>query len=276
MVPREVLIRGLATALKVGAVAAAVALSRIPRWQTVVFILSLFPFITAGAFYRFLPRELFSGPPLAGGERRDVIRFSLTFGAGGALWLGAVLSPVLIVFALAGETQAAHYYLSNQLVMPALILLSQYMSVMSARTSRAASAAEARSLQKRSLPYLAGFVFVLAVVFIASRPLMALVWSEKYRESAPTFQALLTAMAIQVIQVPVEMLITYHKRGGILLAMNGICAGSTVFFSVLLAPTHGAEGCALAFAGSLAVSRVIGLAILVRSGLLPPRSRATR
>ncbi len=267
-VRRELVIRGIATALRVGIVLAVALLLEPPRWQSVAIALALTPVIHAFLSAWFLPPGATGGTGLAVTDRREFLRLSFTFGGAGALWVAATYLPGPIIFARAGSVEAAHYYLASQLVLPITILLSQYLMVMSARVARARDAREALHLQRRSLPFLGLLVGGLGLAFAAAGPVMSLVWSDKYGAAAPVARGLLCAVALQVLAAPVEMLIFYHKRADISLVTNLICAASAAGLAWWLAPEHGAAAVAWAVALSYATSRVAGIMILGAAGLL--------
>jgi O-antigen/teichoic acid export membrane protein len=265
---RELLIRGAATLLRVGIVLAVVLLPVAPRWPAAAIALALTPILHAALSAPFLPRDATRGESLTGAARADFLRLAFIFGGAGALWVAATYLPGPITFARAGKVEAAHFYLASQLVLPATVLLTQYLMVMSARVSRAVSAEEARHLQRRSLPFLALLVLALGLVFAGARPAMSLLWSETYASAAPVARGLLCAAALQVIAAPIEMLIFYHKLAGLSLLMNLLCAGAAAGLAWWLAPAHGAAAAAWGFAASFAVSRLIALGVLARAGLL--------
>jgi O-antigen/teichoic acid export membrane protein len=273
---RELLIRGAATALRVGVVLAVVLLPDAPRWPAAVVALALTPFLHPVLSAPFLPSGATLGAPLAPDARSEFLRLSFIFGGAGALWVAATYVPGPITFARAGKVEAAHYYLASQMVLPATVLLTQYLMVMAARVSRAADAAEALHLQRRSLPFLALLVAGLGVAFLAAGPAMALLWSKPYASAAPVARGLICAAALQVIAAPIEMLIFYHKRAGLSLAINLLCAGSAAGLAWWLAPAHGAGAVAWGFAASFAGSRLAALALLARAGLVGRPAAAER
>jgi len=153
-------------------------------------------------------------------------------------------------------------------VLPVTVLLSQYLMVMSARAARAPDGRAAIHLQRRSLPFLGALVLVLAALFLAAGPAMALLWSERYGAAAPVARGLLAAMTVQVLAAPLEVLVFYHKRADIALSMNLLCAAVAAALAWQLAPAHGAAAVAWALAASIAVSRIAGLLLLGAGGLL--------
>jgi O-antigen/teichoic acid export membrane protein len=268
---RELLIRGTATLLRVGIVLAVVLIPGAPRWQSAAIALALTPILHALLSAPLLPPGATRGPDPAPAEYREFLRLAFIFGGSGALWVAATYLPGPITFARAGKVEAAHYYLASQLVMPATVLLSQYLMVMAARVSRAQHGDEAFHLQRRSLPFLLALVAVIALVFAAAGPVMSLLWSEPYGSAAGAARGLLAAAACQVIAAPIEMLIFYHKRAGLSLAINLLCAASAAGLAWWLAPTHGATAVAWAFAGSFAASRIVALIYLAAAGLFRRR-----
>jgi len=265
---RELLIRGAATLLRVGIVLAVVLLPDPPRWQSAAVALALTPILHALFSAPLLPRGATRGPDPTPAIRSEFLRLAFTFGGAGALWVAATYVPGPITFARAGRVEAAHYYLASQLVMPATVLLSQYLMVMSARVSRAQHGDEAFHLQRRSLPFLLALVAGLAVVFAAAGPVMSLLWSAPYGGAAGAARGLLCAAMCQVIAAPIEMLIFYHKRAGLSLAINLLCAAGAAGLAWWLAPAHGATAVAWAFAASFALSRLVALGCLAAAGLL--------
>jgi O-antigen/teichoic acid export membrane protein len=270
-VPRELVIRGIATALRVGVVLALVLLPDAPHWQPAAIALALTPLLHAMLSAPFLPPGATSGAPLPADARSEFLRLSFTFGGAGALWIAATYLPGPILFARAGNVEAAHYYLASQLTLPITVLLSQYLMVMSARVARAPDGREALRLQRRSLPLLCALVGGLGLVFILAGPTMSLVWSERYAAAAPVARGLLAAAALQVLAAPIEVLVFYHKRADIALAINSLCAVSGAVLAWWLAPAHGAGAVAWAFALCFAVSRIAGLSLLAAAGLLGHR-----
>ena len=267
-VPRELVLRSIATALRVGIVLALVLLPTAPRWQVAAIALALTPLLHALLSASFLPAGATAGPPLAAAARSEFLRLSFAFGGAGALWVAATYLPGPILFARAGHVEAAHYYLASQLVLPVTVLLSQYLMVMSARAARAPDGRAAIHLQRRSLPFLGALVLVLAALFLAAGPAMALLWSERYGAAAPVARGLLAAMTVQVLAAPLEVLVFYHKRADIALSMNLLCAAVAAALAWQLAPAHGAAAVAWALAASIAVSRIAGLLLLGAGGLL--------
>jgi O-antigen/teichoic acid export membrane protein len=267
-VRRELAIRGAATALRVAIVLGVVLLIEPPRWQAAVVALALTPLLHALLSLPFLPRGAVQGPPLAPAARNEFLRLAFIFGGSGALWIAATYLPGPITFARAGAVEAAHYYLASQLTMPITVLLSQYLIVMSARVSRAGGSGEALHLQLRSLPFLLALVAGLAVAFVASGPVMSLLWSERYGGAAPVARGLLAASAVQVIAAPIEVLIFYHKLAALSLGMNLICAAGAAGLAWWLAPAHGAAAVAWGFAASLVASRIAAFLVLAASGHL--------
>lgn len=266
-VPRELVVRGAATALRVGIVLALVLLPAVPRWQAAAIALALTPLLHALLSASFLPAAAAAGPPLAPDARREFLRLSFTFGGAGALGVAATYLPGPITFARAGNIEAAHYYLASQLVLPVTVLLSQYLMVMSARTARAPDGQAALHLQRRSLPFLGVLVLGLAALFLAAGPAMTLLWSDRYGAAAPVARGLLAATALQILAAPIDVLVFYHKRADIALATNLLCAAAAAGLAWWLAPAHGAAAVAWAFALSVLGSRLAGLVLLATGGL---------
>ncbi|WP_461001652.1 lipopolysaccharide biosynthesis protein [Streptomonospora sediminis] len=212
----------------------------------------------------------------AGFGPRAFWAFSLPRSAAGIARVGIQRMGIVLVAALAGAAEAAVFTAATRFMVAGQFAAQALQFAAEPRLAELLAAGDrggANALYRSGTAWLICLTWPLFLPAIVYAPLLMELFGARYAAGAPVLVAVSLAQLLAAALGMGDLVLAMTGRTGLNLANNVAALAVDIVLCLLLVPVAGASGAAAAWAGAIAVRKVLPLVQLARSHGLHPFDR---
>jgi O-antigen/teichoic acid export membrane protein len=241
-------------------------------WMLVAEILSALIFLLSGYF--FLPVRDFNLRTRDKETERALVRFARWIGLSQLFAMLATRIDLALIGAFSDAMGLGLYSAAQKVIGLMTVAVVSYSSVLFIEMSAAPSPASLSVKRKEAFAIVIAVVIGIGIAALLADPLIPLLFGDKFIGAVPVFRIMCLGLAFVVAAFPTNGTLFARNRSFAFPVMSGISIAVLVPANVILVPSYGPVGAAVAYTLGTAAAFLVSVGLTLFLGSTVQEKRA--